>query len=426
MADHNIPGDLCGQLQRIAAMPDTLPVNGTAEVVAVVQAVIVTPADARAMLPVAHPTPQGNEETVEARALIDNLVAEYQPVVELAGKLFKAEHPNSEWSPGRAAPCWLLRAETAIAALAPPIREHGEGVRELAAEIVDEAARCWTWEAGDEAGHAYRLKACAERREEWEDDDCPHDGSCVECVSDMHEHFETSASKERRRELRNLAAKIRGLPAHVIVRQSLGEYLPCEHSSEIVNELGNTIKFRIFAQAGQTRDGDDGGLPKVVVHAFGPTSKAIHTWTVNEARELHRLLSLAFPALSAQPVKDAVQPRYLSDRFEWAAPADQQEDAWIVRFCDKDCGDQIWTGPDAAAEAWASWERYAPSYNIYVFQLARLSPKSPASVGLDPETARVSAIAADLLPNYLERGPGYERTLEVLQFVAALTPEDRP
>jgi hypothetical protein len=233
-----------------------------------------------------HPTPQGNEETVEARA--------------------RAVLPEDIW---RSIPVYMHKSieQRLAAALAPPIREHGEGVRELAAEIVDEAARCWTWEAGDEAGHAYRLKACAERREEWEDDDCPHDGSCVECVSDMHEHFETSASKERRRELRNLAAKIRGLPAHVIVRQSLGEYLPCEHSSEIVNELGNTIKFRIFAQAGQTRDGDDGGLPKVVVHAFGPTSKAIHTWTVNEARELHRLLSLAFPALSAQPVKDAVR-----------------------------------------------------------------------------------------------------------------------
>jgi hypothetical protein len=180
-----------------------------------------------------HPTPQGNEETVEARA--------------------RAVLPEDIW---RSIPVYMHKSieQRLAAALAPPIREHGEGVRELAAEIVDEAARCWTWEAGDEAGHAYRLKACAERREEWEDDDCPHDGSCVECVSDMHEHFETSASKERRRELRNLAAKIRGLPAHVIVRQSLGEYLPCEHSSEIVNELGNTIKFRIFAQAGQTRD----------------------------------------------------------------------------------------------------------------------------------------------------------------------------
>jgi hypothetical protein len=300
-----------------------------------------------------HPTPQGNEETVEARA--------------------RAVLPEDIW---RSIPVYMHKSieQRLAAALAPPIREHGEGVRELAAEIVDEAARCWTWEAGDEAGHAYRLKACAERREEWEDDDCPHDGSCVECVSDMHEHFETSASKERRRELRNLAAKIRGLPAHVIVRQSLGEYLPCEHSSEIVNELGNTIKFRIFAQAGQTRDGDDGGLPKVVVHAFGPTSKAIHTWTVNEARELHRLLSLAFPALSAQPVKDAVRE---SDREAIA-------NALAMRFIERGrlrgCGDP-----------WASMEDMPASYSDDFYEdadavIAALFPRSPASVGLDPET----------------------------------------
>jgi len=64
--------------------------------------------------------------------------------------------------------------------------------------------------------------------------------------------------------------------------------------------------------------------------------------------------------------------RYLADRFQWAAPGDQQEDAWLVRFCDRDCGDAIFTGPDAEAEAWAYWERYAPSFNIYVFRLAAL------------------------------------------------------
>jgi hypothetical protein len=314
-------------------------------------------------------TPQGNEETVEARA--------------------RAVLPEDIW---RSIPVYMHKSieQRLAAALAPLIREHGEGVRELAAEIVDEAARCWTWEAGDEAGHAYRLKACAERREEWEDDDCPHDGSCVECVSDMHEHFETSASKERRRELRNLAAKIRGLPAHVIVRQSLGEYLPCEHSSEIVNELGNTIKFRIFAQAGQTRDGDDGGLPKVVVHAFGPTSKAIHTWTVNEARELHRLLSLAFPTLSAQPVNweallygrdEFIVRKGLWGEFVEQLPGLAQPVKDAVLKAEQVAGvferAEIWT-PNADTT-----RMNGPAVAAIIREA--LSPKSPASVGLDPE-----------------------------------------
>lgn len=65
--------------------------------------------------------------------------------------------------------------------------------------------------------------------------------------------------------------------------------------------------------------------------------------------------------------------RYLADRFQWAAPGDQQEDAWIVRFCDNDVRDMLFTGPDAEREAWAAWERHAPGYNLYVFRLASLS-----------------------------------------------------
>lgn len=75
---------------------------------------------------------------------------------------------------------------------------------------------------------------------------------------------------------------------------------------------------------------------------------------------------------------DGWQERYLADRFDWAAPGDQQEDAWLIRFCDKDCGEAIFTGPDAEREAWEHWNRYAPAFNLYVFRLARLTP--PAGV----------------------------------------------
>jgi hypothetical protein len=67
---------------------------------------------------------------------------------------------------------------------------------------------------------------------------------------------------------------------------------------------------------------------------------------------------------------------YLSDRFEWAAPGDQQEDAWIVRFCDNDVRDMLFTGPDAEREAWEAWNKHAPGYNIYVFQLAHLQSRA--------------------------------------------------
>lgn len=64
--------------------------------------------------------------------------------------------------------------------------------------------------------------------------------------------------------------------------------------------------------------------------------------------------------------------RYLADRFEWAAPGDNQEDCWRVFFHDRDCGEMIFTGPDAEQQAWATWNRYAQSFNINVFRQARL------------------------------------------------------
>lgn len=68
--------------------------------------------------------------------------------------------------------------------------------------------------------------------------------------------------------------------------------------------------------------------------------------------------------------------RYLADHFEWAAPGDQQEDVWLLRFCDDDVRDMMWTGPEAEAEAWAAWNRHAPGYNCYLFRLARLGASS--------------------------------------------------
>lgn len=67
---------------------------------------------------------------------------------------------------------------------------------------------------------------------------------------------------------------------------------------------------------------------------------------------------------------------YLADRFEWAAPGDQQEDAWILRFCDQDMREAVFTGPDAEKEAWEHWERYAPAWNCFLFRLVRLRPSA--------------------------------------------------
>ena len=85
-----------------------------------------------------------------------------------------------------------------------------------------------------------------------------------------------------------------------------------------------------------------------------------------------------------------VRSRYLSDRFDWAAPGDQQKDVWLLRFCDNDVRDAMWTGPDAEAEAWAAWNRHAPGYNCYLFRLAALrTPQPDETETLRAEVARL-------------------------------------
>ncbi|HCB75151.1 MAG TPA: hypothetical protein DEP91_03115 [Sphingomonas bacterium] len=80
--------------------------------------------------------------------------------------------------------------------------------------------------------------------------------------------------------------------------------------------------------------------------------------------------------------------RYLADRFQWAAPGDQQHDVWMVRFCDQERRDAIFTGPEAEAEAWAAWEQYAPGYNMYVFRLARLAAEQARASDRNDRLAR--------------------------------------
>lgn len=97
-------------------------------------------------------------------------------------------------------------------------------------------------------------------------------------------------------------------------------------------------------------------------------------YELNRAREdIRAVLAVAPKQAEQQGVE-----RYLADRFEWAAPGDQQEDAWIVRFCDNDVRDMLFTGPDAEREAWDAWNAHAPGYNMYVFRLAALNAPTGA------------------------------------------------
>lgn len=100
---------------------------------------------------------------------------------------------------------------------------------------------------------------------------------------------------------------------------------------------------------------------------------------------------------------------YLSDRFEFAAPGDRQRDVWFLRFSDPDIREQMFsaeTYEDPEAAAWDAWDRYAPAYNCYVFQLARFPTSTDASAAFAAgvEAAAQLMETIDPIIDYLATG----------------------
>lgn len=86
-------------------------------------------------------------------------------------------------------------------------------------------------------------------------------------------------------------------------------------------------------------------------------------------------------------------PPYGAGRFEFAAPGDRQWPSWRLQFADTDCRDQYFDGPDATAEAWAAWDRFAPSYNCRLYCTARFADHPDAEMQHHDALAAVAAFA---------------------------------
>jgi hypothetical protein len=54
-------------------------------------------------------------------------------------------------------------------------------------------------------------------------------------------------------------------------------------------------------------------------------------------------------------------------RHPWCQPGDEPHRVFVLRFCDPDVREMIFQGEDGEAEAWAAWEKYSPSWNVYLF-----------------------------------------------------------
>jgi hypothetical protein len=75
---------------------------------------------------------------------------------------------------------------------------------------------------------------------------------------------------------------------------------------------------------------------------------------------------------------DLREQRFGSGFLQHACPGDEQNSPpWILRFADKDCREQVFIGEDAEQQAWEAWNRYAPSYNCWLFQCAPICAPEP-------------------------------------------------
>lgn len=73
---------------------------------------------------------------------------------------------------------------------------------------------------------------------------------------------------------------------------------------------------------------------------------------------------------SEVPAHEERVEAYGHGHFEFAAPGDMQWRTFILRFHDPDCREMYFKDE---ADAWEAWNRYAPSYNVHLFETAPLS-----------------------------------------------------
>lgn len=77
----------------------------------------------------------------------------------------------------------------------------------------------------------------------------------------------------------------------------------------------------------------------------------------------------------------AARPRY--GRGTWASPGDRPGRKWLLRFDDVERADMVWDADlygegEAERLAWEAWERFAPSWNCYLFATAAREEVTPA------------------------------------------------
>jgi hypothetical protein len=91
--------------------------------------------------------------------------------------------------------------------------------------------------------------------------------------------------------------------------------------------------------------------------------------------------ALPHSSSNSTTVSGEVERRYGEGHLKLACPGDRQDRrCYLLRFDDPDCREQVFMEEDAEQRAWEAWNRYAPSYNCYLFEVAALRVEPPSDV----------------------------------------------
>jgi hypothetical protein len=70
--------------------------------------------------------------------------------------------------------------------------------------------------------------------------------------------------------------------------------------------------------------------------------------------------------LTGSPLPRPEMP-YSHPRHPWCQPGDVPNRRFMLVFADQDMRTMYWDGPDAEADAWRAWDRFAPAWSCDLY-----------------------------------------------------------
>jgi hypothetical protein len=80
--------------------------------------------------------------------------------------------------------------------------------------------------------------------------------------------------------------------------------------------------------------------------------------------------------VTGSPLERREMP-YSHPRHPWCQSGDMPDRQFMLRFADPDMRTMYWSGPDAEADAWEAWDRFAPAWSCTLLATLAQSDRPP-------------------------------------------------